>query len=109
MSYRAALDTAALTTPERPALALVTAVRALPPARARPDVLVYPDGVVAARRPRGVYRADFLVGDCWRVYLVDSAADNRRIERLVPVAAGAAGLHAAEAELWALLDEIDPE
>lgn len=90
-----------------PALALVPPSPDPAPPRAA-AALIFPDGVTVPRLARGIYRAPFLSGDSWVVFAVDSAADSRGLFRRVPVMAGAAGLHRAEAELAALLDALDP-
>lgn len=57
---------------------------------------------------RGVYWEANTNGDCFTVYLVDSLGDRRGTG--VNVAAGAPDtiFAAAEAEMWALLERLDP-
>lgn len=71
-------------------------------------VFTLPHGVVVPRVPRGIYWEPCLSGDCHVAFLVDSLGDRRNSAVRVAIGAPASVYEAAEAELWDLLDRIDP-
>lgn len=76
------------------------------PRRGAPTI-AFPDGRVAARMPRGVYREHYLDRRCFVVVAIACDGDSHGMRRLVPPEAGEEGLKAAEKELWAELEIIE--
>ena len=78
------------------------------PERDAPRMLDFGDGVVVPAMTRGIYRQRFTISGAWTVLAISSTGDTVGLWRRVPQELGPAALHAAEAELWAELDRLDP-